>query len=178
MNKEYLFTTERLGFRNWSLDDLNSFAQLNADISVMEHFPNTLNIEESKDFMIRLQKHYTSFGYTYFATDLKETGEFIGFIGLKYQDFESDFTPNVDIGWRLKKSAWKKGYATEGAKKCLDLAFNQFNLDTVIATCTIQNVSSQKVMQKIGMQKKATFKHPKLKNFPEKQTCLLYEINR
>lgn len=178
MNNNYLFTSQRLGFRAWSLDDLDEFYLLNSDEAVMEHFPKTLTKEETKAFIIRLQKHYNDFGHNYYATEIKETGEFIGFIGLAYQDFESDFTPNIDIGWRLKKTAWGKGFATEGAKKCLDIAFNQLNIHKVISTCTLNNKGSEKVMQKIGMQKMGTFKHSKLKEFPAIQTCLIYEINR
>ena len=178
MNCNYLFTTERLGFRKWSLDDLEEFALLNADKEVMQHFPKTLTKEETRASIIRFQKHYNNFGYNYYATEIKETGEFIGFIGLAYQDYESDFTPNVDIGWRLKKSAWNNGFATEGAIKCLDIAFNQLKIDKIISTCLLKNLGSEKVMQKIGMKKVGTFKHPKLKNTPEIQTCLLYEINR
>jgi RimJ/RimL family protein N-acetyltransferase len=178
MPPEYLFTSDRLGFRKWTLDDLNAFAALNADTEVMEHFPKTLTKEETKAFILRLQQHYEDFGHNYYATEIRKTVEFIGFIGLAYQDFESDFTPNVDISWRLKKSAWGKGYATEGAKRCLEIAFNDLQLEKVIATCTLNNKNSEKVMQKIGMQKVRTFKHPKLKEYPKMQTCLLYEINR
>jgi len=178
INNNYLFTSNRLGFRKWSLNDLDAFAQLNADKQVMQHFPKTLTRKETRACIVRFQKHHDDFGFNYYATELKETGEFIGFIGLAYQNFESDFTPNIDVGWRLKKSAWGKGFATEGAKKCLEVGFKQLKINKIIATCTLQNISSEKVMQKIGMQKVGTFIHPKLKDTPEIQTCLLYEINR
>lgn len=178
MNSNYLFTSKRLGFREWSLNDLDDFFQLNSDVEVMKHFPKTLTKEDTKAYIIRLQTQFKNFGHNYYATEVKESGEFIGFIGLAYQDFESDFTPNVDIGWRLKKSAWGKGFATEGAKRCLDIAFNKLHLDKIISTCTLNNKGSEKVMQKIGMQKVREFKHPKLKEYPEMQTCLLYEITR
>jgi len=176
MNNNYLFTSQRLGFRSWSLDDLEAFYALNSDTAVMQHFPKTLTKEETKKYIIRLQNHYKEHGHCYYATELKETGEFIGFIGLAYQEFESDFTPNVDIGWRLKKTAWGKGYASEGAIKCLDIAFNQLQLNSIISTCTLQNKNSEKVMQKIGMKKVREFQHPKLTAYPTMQTCLLYEI--
>ena len=162
----------------WSLDDLDDLFQLNSDEEVMEHFPKTLTKEETETYIIRMQNHYKKHGYNYYATEIKDSGELIGFIGLAYQDFESDFTPNVDIGWRLKKSAWGKGYATEGAKKCLDIAFNQLHINKVISTCTLGNKSSEKVMQKIGMKKISKFEHPKLEEYPEMQPCLLYEITR
>lgn len=173
---QYLFTSERLGFRNWQNTDLEEFANLNADSEVMRHFPKTLTLQETKDFIIRLQDHFNKKGYTYFAVEVLETREFIGFIGLAYQDYEAPFTPSTDIGWRLKKSAWGKGYATEGAKRCLQFAFSELNLTKIVATCTLNNTSSENVMQKIGMTKKGIFKHPRLKDYPDMENCIWYEI--
>jgi len=178
LNKEYIFKSERLGFRNWIDSDLNAFAKINADSEVMEHFPKTLTIQETKAFIERLKKHYKERGHNYFATEILETGELIGFIGLAYQEYKTDFNPAVDIGWRLKKSAWGFGYATEGAKRCLDFAFSDLKLDRVIATCTKDNVNSENVMKKIGMIKKQTFMHPFLKEYKALEKCVLYEIER
>ncbi|GLB53660.1 N-acetyltransferase [Neptunitalea chrysea] len=176
MKTKYLFTSERLGFRNWEKDDLDEFASLNADKEVMKHFPNILTIKETADFIDRLQNHYKQYGHNYFAVEVINTGEFIGFIGLAYQTYETNFTPNVDIGWRLKKNAWGNGYATEGAKRCLEFAFNTLHLDNVIATCTERNYKSEHVMKKIGMKKHGSFNHPRLKKFPDYERCLCYVI--
>jgi len=178
MNKDYIFKSERLGFRNWRTDDLTEFSKLNADKDVMEHFPNVLTELETTDFIKRLQNHSIDKGYTYFVTEVLATGEFIGFIGLAYQDYKTEFTPATDIGWRLKKSAWGKGYATEGAKRCLDYAFNELYLDKVISTCVLQNVNSEQVMKKIGMRKLGLFNHPKLKDFAKYEKCVCYEISK
>lgn len=178
MPNSYLFKSERLGFRNWKESDLDEFSKLNADPMVMEHFPYTLSGEETYAFIVRLKKHYNERGYTYFATDLLETGEFIGFIGLAFQDYVSEFTPNVDIGWRLKQSSWGNGYATEGAKRCLEYGFENLVFDKIIAVCTEQNDKSENVMKKIGMKKVGIFNHPKLKDFPEHEKCICYEISK
>lgn len=178
MNKEYVFKSERLGFRLWLDDDLEDFTELNSDSEVMEHFPKSLTKSETEEFIQRLQKHYLDQGYNYYATELLETGEFIGFIGLAYQEFESEFNPSTDIGWRLKRSSWGKGYATEGAKRCLDHAFNTLKLESIISTCVVGNSNSEKVMRKIGMTKKGTFDHPKLKEYPTFEKCVWYEIKR
>ena len=176
MKNNYLFTSSRLGFRNWLKEDLTAFAELNADKEVMEHFPKTLTKLETEDLLQRLQKQYDERGYTYFATELLATGELIGFIGLCYQDYETTFNPSVDIGWRLKKSFWGKGYATEGAKKCLAYGFDDLELKRIIAVCTINNTKSSKVMEKIGMKKQGEFAHPKLKDYPKQERCVWYEI--
>ena len=178
MKTDYLFKSERLGFRNWHKEDLTEFAKLNADLDVMEHFPKPLTKVETSEFIERLQKHFLKNGYNYFATEILKTGELIGFIGLAYQDYESDFTPATDIGWRLKKSAWGNGYATEGAKRCLDFAFRELNLDRIISTCTKKNTRSENVMIKIGMEKAVEFDHPRLKEYPEHQKSICYSINK
>lgn len=176
MKKEYIFTSERLGFRSWMDSDLNELAELNASPEVMEHFPKPLSRQESKEMLQRLQNHFEERGHCYFATEILETGELIGFIGLAYQTYDTDFNPSVDIGWRIKKSSWGFGYATEGAKRCLEYAFTTLKLDRVIATCTTDNKPSESVMQKIGMKRKKTFIHPLLKEYKALEKCLLYEI--
>lgn len=178
MNDRYLFISDRLGFRNWTEEDLPNFEKLNSDQEVMKNFPNTLSPKESLDFLSRLQVHFKEYGYTYFATEILATGELIGFIGLANQTYPSSFTPATDIGWRLVKDSWGNGYATEGAKRCLEFAFANLKLNRIISTCTIQNLGSEKVMQKIGMERKGEFNHPKLQEHPDYERCILYEIQQ
>ena len=173
-----ILQSPRLTLRNWADSDLDEFAALNADPAVMEHFPSTLTTQETAALMERLRQHYDRFGYTYFAAEVSATGEFIGFIGLAHQDYASPFTPATDIGWRLKKSAWGKGYATEGARGCLEFAFSSLALERVIAVCPLGNVRSARVMQNVGMVKQGTFLHPKLEAFPAHQACYCYAIER
>ncbi|MEL6638615.1 MAG: GNAT family N-acetyltransferase [Bacteroidota bacterium] len=174
----YLFESERLGFRNWSWDDRPEFAALNADEKVMAHFPQTLSEQQTVQFIERLQRHYQTWGYNYFATEIRATGEWIGFIGLARQEYESAYTPATDIGWRLKTAAWGKGYATEGARRCLEYAFDELQLSRIIATCTERNTKSERVMQNIGMTRLGTFKHPRLRDFPDYERCICYEIRK
>jgi len=102
-NNEYIFKSERLGFRNWRNDDLKVLSKINSDPEVMEHFPNTLSAKETENLLKRLINHFDDKGYTYYATEILETGELIGFIGLAYQTYKTEFSPSTDIGWRLKK---------------------------------------------------------------------------
>ena len=177
MKNKYIFKSERLGFRNWIEEDLIVLAKINADIDIMKHFPKTQTKNETSEFISRQKNQYKENGYNYFATEILKTGEFIGFIGLAFQGYETDFTPATDIGWRLRKSAWGYGYATEGAKKCLEFGFEKMNLDKIISTCTEKNTNSESVMKKIGMEKIGEFNHPKLKEYPEHEKCICYEIN-
>ena len=169
--------TERLTLRTWSKEDITPFAAMCADKEVMSYFPATLSYEETENLVNRFQERYEQDGYTYYAIELKATEEFIGFCGMLMQTYESPFTPNVDIGWRLKKAAWGKGYATEAAKACLDLAKNQLGLKTIISVASQTNLPSINVMQKIGMKKVGEFKHPALMDTPELNPCEVYEIS-
>lgn len=178
MKKEYIFKSERLGFRNWIENDLKELQIMNSDAEVMEYFPKTLTKKENEELFEKLKLHYKKHSHTYYATEILANNEFIGFIGLAFQDYKTDFTPAVDIGWRLKKSAWGKGFATEGAKKCLEFAFNELNLKNVISTCTEKNYKSENVMKKIGMEKVGEFNHPELKEYPEYEKCICYRINK
>ncbi len=177
MSNNYIFKSKRLGFRNWLTSDLTAFATINANAAVMEHFPKTLTEKETEQFIQRLQIHYDKHGYNYFATEMLETGELIGFIGLAFQTYQTAFTPATDIGWRLKKTAWGKGYATEGAQQCLHYAFHHLKLEKVISTCTINNTRSENVMKKIGMTKMGYFNHPNLKDYPAYEQCVWYKIS-
>ena len=82
----------------------------------------------------------------------------------------------VDFGWRLAKSAWNKGYATEGARRCIQYAFDTVGLPTLLAKAPVVNIRSQQVMIKAGMMKVTNFIHPKLVDNERLQECVLYEI--
>lgn len=174
----YIFKSERLGFRNWEKEDIAEFAKLNSDDDVMEHFPKTLSTDEVIELVDQLRNHLSQNGFTYYATEILETREFVGMIGLALQQYETKYTPAIDIGWRLKKKAWGKGYATEGAKRCLQYAFDELGLDKVISVCTISNIKSENVMKKIGMTKIGEFDHPEMINHPGYEKHFCYEINR
>ena len=170
-----LFTSDRLGFRNWTADDLDALATLNADAEVMEYFPRTQSREESAAFIQRMQAHFEEYGHTFFAAEERATGEVIGFIGFIYQTkLKLDFTPCPEIGWRLKKSAWGKGYATEGAARCLDYAKNEMGYTEMYSFTAALNVRSERVMRKIGMERKGTFEHPALEEGSALREHVLY----
>lgn len=175
---EYLLKTKRLGLRLWKISDYTPFSEMCADPKVMRHFPSTLNKNESINLITRFNRHFDKEGYTYFAVDILKTEntppQFIGFTGLVMQTYESPFTPNVDIGWRLKKAAWGKGYATEAAKACLEFAIKKLQINTIIAVASNENISSINVMKKIGMNYTGKFNHPNLTNSPHLNPCLVY----
>lgn len=174
----YIIQTERIGLRNWKESDWNEFAAMNADPEVMRFFETALQKEESLFMLKRLRDHFHTHGYTYFLAENLQTQEFLGFIGLAYQTYETPYSPFVDIGWRLKRAAWGKGYATEGAKACLDFAFDTLNIVEVYSVTPAPNRASEKVMEKIGMKKVEEFEHPKISEGHFLKTCVLYRIKK
>ncbi|MBF12773.1 MAG: hypothetical protein CMF46_00160 [Legionellales bacterium] len=75
----------------------------------MEYFPELQDLETTKKLIIKINSHFEKYGYTVYATIRKDSGEFIGFIGLFTLEFESHFTPATEIGWRLSSTHWGKG---------------------------------------------------------------------
>ena len=111
-----IIETERLILRTWKKEDADAYFQINQDQKVIEFLCGPLTMEQVNDFIPAVNNHQDKRGYTLWAACLKETGEFMGFIGLNYTDWEASFTPAIEVGWRLGSQYWGKGYATEGAK--------------------------------------------------------------
>jgi RimJ/RimL family protein N-acetyltransferase len=177
MNNIYLFSSERLGFRNWADKDLEPMSKINADQEVMEYFPRTQTKEETKGFIKRMQDQYETKGFCYFAVDQLDNNQLIGFIGLSEQRYEASFTPCVDIGWRLGKQHWGQGLATEGARRCLTFASRDLNLKKVYSIASVINTKSISVMKKIEMKYVETFDHILLHDFEKIKSCVLYEYD-
>ena len=177
MTNQYLFKSERLGFRNWVLSDLEMTATMNADPEVMHFFPNIKTKKESETFIKDSIQKCNEKGYCFFATEILNTKELIGFIGLNYIDYKASFTPGVEIGWRLAKAYHGNGFATEGAKACLSYGFQKIGLKTIYSICPTINKPSENVMKKIGMHRIEIFNHPALKDYPRIEECFLYKLD-
>ena len=147
-----IIETDRLILRTWNDNDLQPMLAINQDPKVMEYFPYLQDLEMTKNFIDKVNTHFENHGYSLYATVRKDTGEFIGFIGLLIADFESHFTPATEIGWRLSSKHWGKGFATEGAKAVLDYAFRELNIPEIVSFTAAGNAKSIRVMQKIGLQ--------------------------
>ena len=152
MQSPYLFTSKRLGFRNWTFDDLEFLTKMNSDKEVMKFFPQLLSEEESEAFIHRMQRQFNEYNYCYYATEEVTTQNLIGFVGLAYQDYKAKFNPATDIGWRLATSAWGKGYATETLNMVESKLVTDQNYSTLIAWCKNENKASIRVFKKSGYQ--------------------------
>jgi RimJ/RimL family protein N-acetyltransferase len=172
--------TERLLMRRWKASDRAPFAELNADPEVMRYFRGTLDREGSDAFVDRIEKAFDERGYGLWAVEVIATGEFIGFTGLALHTFEAHFTPAVEVGWRLARSAWGHGYATEAARAAIDFGFGTVGLDEIVSMTTTTNHRSRAVMERIGMSRRPEddFEHPSLPEGHPLRPHVLYRISK
>ena len=173
-------STPRLKLRSWRESDLPSFAALNADSVVMEHFPTTLNREESDGLAARIRTAMTRHGYGLWAVEVPGSADFIGFVGLSVPTFTAAFTPCVEIAWRLARAHWGKGYATEAAAATVQHAFEHLRLDDIVSFTVPANARSRRVMQAIGMRHSPgeDFQHPALAEGHPLRPHVLYRLSR
>ena len=156
--------TRRLKLRRWREDDLEAFAAINADPEVMEHFPGPLSRRESDELVEKIEAGFEANGFGLWALEVRAGGEFIGFTGLDVPGFEADFMPAVEVGWRLVRSAWGNGYATEAARTAVSFGFEEVGLAEIVSFTTPANRRSRAVMERIGMSHdpRDDFDHPGL----------------
>ncbi len=155
--------TERLRLRQWHAQDLPAFAALNADPEVMRYFPATLSRAESDAIALRCQSLIEERGWGFWAVEERSSGAFAGMVGLHTPDAALPCSPCVEVGWRLARAHWGKGYASEAAAASLRFAFTTLGLEEVVSFTALQNLRSQAVMQRLGMRRdEATFQHPAL----------------
>ncbi len=171
-----MLETERLILRQWKENDYRPFIHMGLDPEVMQYFPNLLTPEESIHFIKQTTNIIEENNWGLWAVELKENHEFIGFIGLINQPTQFDFSPCIEISWRLAKAFWGKGYAREGAQIVLEYAFNTLNLNKVVSFTATINQPSEAVMKKLGMRKVKIFNHPKLPTKHHLTKHVLYEI--
>ncbi len=172
--------TERLILRKWRESDRETFAQMNADPMVMEHFPALLSRAESDALVDFAEAHLEQHGFGPWAAELRETGEFIGYVGLVIPRFEAAFTPCVEIGWRLAREHWRKGLATEGACALVRHGFEVQGLVELVSFAVPANVRSLRVMQKLGMTRdpREDFDHPSIPVGHSQRRHVLYRLKR
>jgi 3-dehydroquinate dehydratase/shikimate dehydrogenase len=172
--------SERLILREWNETDIEPFASLNCDPDVMQYFPKPLTTEESKQFIIKSNSILQEKSFGLWAAEIKSSSEFIGFIGLAVPTFEAPFTPCIEIGWRLAKKFWSQGYATEGARRVLQYAFDDLHLNEVVSFTSELNRPSIRVMERIGMKRDPNedFYHPRVEKGHRLEKHVLYRLKK
>ncbi|MCX5497094.1 GNAT family N-acetyltransferase [Kaistia dalseonensis] len=171
--------TERLILRPWERRDLEPFAALNADPEVMQFFPAQFTREETAAYIERVAT-LTDQGLGFQAVEEKVSGDLVGVVGMAPVKPEFPSSPGVEIGWRLAKAFWGKGYASEAAAAWLHWGFEELNLDEIVAFTFSGNLPSRRVMERLGMSYDPAddFEHPSLAEGHRLKPHVLYRLKR
>lgn len=143
-----VFESERCYFTRFQLADAAAFYEMNLNEEVLRYTGDApfVNVQEAERF-IQQYDHYQQYGFGRWTVRLKADDRYLGFCGLKYHK-DADF---VDLGYRIVRQEWGKGYATEVAKASLVFAFNELQLNGVVGRVMKENIASVRVLEKIGM---------------------------
>ena len=172
-----ILETDRLILRDLQESDLPALIAMNQDPEVMRYFPKLYSQAESLRLYQGIQDEVKAYGYSLWAVEEKTSQEFIGLVGLHHSDLRIFAGKEaVEIGWRLRKEFWNRGYATEAAQVCLDFAFQQAGLSEVYSFTSLLNLPSQKVMQKLGMEFVKEFDNEKVPADSHLYRHVLYRI--
>ena len=147
---KHILETERLVLREFVKEDFQELFRMNSDAEIMQYVGDgsTRSYEEQIDELDRLIRNYSKrpcLGI--WATLLKGTHTFIGGSGLVYYDN----TTEIEIGYRILKEHWNKGYATEASKALLRYGFEQLDLKKIVSSAHVDNIASRRVMEKTGL---------------------------
>ncbi len=152
--------TPRLLLRQWRPSDLEPFAAMNADAEVMRYYPSAWNRAQSDAFAQRVMRLIDERGWGFWAVEERASGHFIGFVGLHVPSGDLPFSPCLEVGWRLAKSYWGLGYATEAAQSAIAFGFQHLHLAEIVAFTAVANQKSRAVMERLGMRRDSEFDHP------------------
>lgn len=146
----YLIETPRLGLRHFCMDDVQDFFVLGSDLEVIRYAqdkPFADIAEASRVLREAPLDDYETYGYGRLAVVLKQTGELIGFCGMKYiQELGRN-----ELGYRYKRPFWGQGLGSEAGQATLEYACTQLGMDEAIALILPANIGSVRVAEKLGM---------------------------
>ena len=159
---EIFLETERLALRRFTADDVDNLVELDSDPEVM-HFitggrPTPRREIESDVLPMLLDYHKRFAGYGFWAAVEKSSGRFVGWF--HFRPTAAAHTNEVELGYRLLKSAWGKGYATEGSRALIHKGFAELGVQRVVAFTMVVHVASRRVMEKAGLRLVRTFRQP------------------
>ncbi len=160
--------TERLILRQFTEDDVNILVELDSDYEVVRYTPDVGKVRDYKVIKTEVLPRFLAFyeqydGYGCWAAVEKSTQAFIGWFLFRPVVHASYFDPayanesDVELGYRLRKPAWGKGYATEGSKALISKGFSELETQRVMAVALAANVASIRVMEKVGLKLEKRF---------------------
>ena len=154
--------TARLELRRFTDDDVENLVELDSDPDVMRFINGgrpTPRDEIESEFLPAILDHYERYaGYGFWAAVEKSTERFVGWF--HFRPAQGAAPDEVELGYRLRRSAWGKGYATEGSRALIDKGFNDLGVQRVVASTMVVNVASRRVMENAGLKFVRNFHRP------------------
>lgn len=175
-----MIRTDRLVLRRWREADRDPFAAMNADPAVVEHLQGPMSRERSDDFVDRIERHWDEHGWGLWAVEVPGVAPFVGYVGLWPADYVAEGM--VEVGWRLARLHWGRGYATEAAREALRFGFEEVGLPEIVSFTVPANERSRRVMERIGLRRDPAddFDHPRVDAaaYPHLVRHVLYRLDR
>lgn len=170
--------TERLILRDWEDADEQRFYEIMNTPVVMRHLGGVQSADQWQAAFQRIRGFTREWRHTFWIVEAKVDGEILGLCGLKRVNAPGagGLTGTPEIGWRLRESAWGKGIAKEASIASLDLGFSRFGYDRIIAMTIPANDSSQGLMTRLGMKRRADLDFMDERFGPEVNPQIIYEI--
>ncbi|MDP4198586.1 MAG: GNAT family N-acetyltransferase [Bacteroidota bacterium] len=144
-----------MSLRKYTQDDVPLLHVITSDAATMSFYPAPFTIEQTAAWIERSMKSYDEHGFGRYATFLKRTGEYIGCVGY-FRTMVNDVMEN-DLGYIIARDHSNKGYATEAAKACLDLAEREKWFCGVVIQMAHDHIASRRVAEHLGATLEATF---------------------
>lgn len=172
--------TQRTLLRNWMDSDIEPWVEMNADPEVRRYFSFVATREQALAELARGRAALARRGWGAWALEVPGVLPFAGFVGLFVPAWSAHFTPAVEIGWRLPRTAWGQGYASEAAAAVAAFALDVLAVDELVAITVPDNEPSRRVMARIGMVHDASgdFAHPVIAPEHPFSRHVLYRLRR
>ena len=154
--------TERLILRPWREEDRDELAAMVADPNTMVDYPAPQDRAESDVRFERYSRTFERVGYARWCLRLRENNDFVGYCGIQPLEADHPIGEGPEIGWRLRRVHWGKGYASESARASLCDGFGRCGMAEVFSYTTTVNARSEAVMRRIGLERLEAkdFVHP------------------
>lgn len=172
--------TERLILRNWESDaDWDAFFAGTNTPGVMRWLNGIMDESTMAAQRARVEACAEDNGFCFWAVERKDDGAILGFCGLKRVNAEGAHNPgDMEIGWRFAEFAQGQGYAREAAERAMQAAFQDHGAPYVVALTVIQNEPSWRLMEKLGMERRADLDFIDPRWGPELQSTIVYAITK
>jgi [ribosomal protein S5]-alanine N-acetyltransferase len=153
MSMNPILTTPRLVLREMAMEDLDFVAAMLADPEVMRYYPKCYSRDEARIWIERQLRRYERHGHGLWLVLDKTTGQPVGQVGLVIQQLHG--IEEKEVGYLIARAFWRRGFATEAARACRDYAFEVLDRARVLALIRPENLPSQGVARKLGMEPQA-----------------------